>query len=40
MTFKDDNEISDWAKKPVEEIVDFGIMNGVGDDKFNPQGTG
>ena len=39
MKFTDNNEISDWAKSHVERVSDFGIMNGVGDDKFDPKGT-
>ena len=35
--FKDNNEISDWAKKHVDRVVEFGIMNGVGDNKFAPK---
>ena len=37
--FKDADEISDWAKDGIQTCLDMGIMNGVGDGLFDPQGT-
>ncbi len=37
--FADDSEISDYAKEAVYALKDLGILNGVGDNKFAPQGT-
>ena len=39
MTFKDSNKISSWAKDAVDNVTDLGLMNGVGNNEFNPQGT-
>ncbi len=37
--FADDEKISDWAKEAVYIMRNLGIVNGVGENKFNPQGT-
>ena len=39
MTFKDSNKISSWAKDAVNNVTDLGLMSGVGNNKFDPQGT-
>ncbi len=39
MTFKDDAQISNWAKTAVDRVTDLGLMSGVGDNKFDPKGT-
>lgn len=39
MNFKDENQISEWAKSHIERAVKFGIMNGNADGTFNPKGT-
>lgn len=38
IVFADDNKISVWAKIAVYECQRAGLINGVGDNKFNPQG--
>ena len=37
-TFSDANEISDYARKAVAALNGAGIINGVGDGKFDPKG--
>ena len=37
--YDDEYEISDWAKENVTMISQMGIMNGVGENKFEPDGT-
>ncbi len=37
--FADDSEISDYAKEAVYALKSLGILNGVGNNKFAPQGT-
>lgn len=37
--FKDASEISEWAKDGIQTCLDLGIMNGIGDGLFDPQGT-
>jgi len=37
-TFADENLISDWARKGVMVMQTSGIMNGVGENQFNPKG--
>lgn len=39
MQFKDSEQISYWAKDAVGRITDLGLMNGVGNNEFDPQGT-
>ena len=39
MTFTDSSEISDYALKAVNALSNAGIINGVGDGRFNPKGT-
>jgi hypothetical protein len=38
VTFFDDNEISDYAKSGVELLSSAGIINGVGENQFSPNG--
>ena len=35
----DYNEISEWARDGVNMVTNLGIMNGVGENKFDPKGT-
>ena len=37
--FADDASISDWAKKSVYFLADYGIIRGVGNNKFAPRNT-
>ena len=37
MTFKDDAKISKWAKQAVDRVTDLGLMNGVGNNLFDPK---
>lgn len=37
--FVDDEAISQWAKEDVYDIYNLGIMNGIGEEKFAPQGS-
>lgn len=37
--FADEDEISDYAKQSVESLYRSGIINGVGDNRFDPKGT-
>lgn len=37
--FKDANQISSWAKDGVQKCLDLGLMNGVGNDLFDPKGS-
>lgn len=39
IAYDDEYEISDWAKENVTMISQMGIMNGVGENKFEPDGT-
>ena len=39
LTFDDESEFSDYAKAPVSALKNAGIVNGVGDNKFNPKGN-
>ena len=36
--YEDDDTISDWAKEAVYKMLTTGIMNGVGDNRFDSQG--
>ena len=36
--FADDGDIADWAREAVGAVAAAGIMNGVGDDLFDPEG--
>jgi len=38
-SFADENEFSEYAKEPVRALNAAGIVNGVGDGKFNPKGN-
>ncbi|MBR4949248.1 MAG: leucine-rich repeat protein [Clostridia bacterium] len=38
-TFADDGSISDWAKEAVYKCAKSGLVNGVGNNKFDPQST-
>ena len=38
-TFADKNSISSWAVEAVGQMQAAGIMSGVGDNKFAPDGT-
>lgn len=38
-TFSDSDQISSWAVDGVGKVAAAGIMNGIGDNKFDPQGT-
>ncbi|MCI9086036.1 MAG: hypothetical protein HFE51_06425 [Clostridia bacterium] len=37
--FEDENEISDYAKPSVVSLYQSGIINGVGDNRFDPKGS-
>ena len=37
--FEDDDLISDYAKEGVYTLVNAGIINGIGDNKFDPKGS-
>jgi hypothetical protein len=37
--FTDENQISDYAKEAVNKLVADGILNGKGEDRFDPKGT-
>lgn len=37
--FADDSDISQWAKEDVYDIYNLGIMNGIGEEMFAPQGS-
>lgn len=37
--FADENEISDYAKTAVVSLYQSGIINGVGDNRFDPKGS-
>ncbi|MBQ2765332.1 MAG: S-layer homology domain-containing protein [Firmicutes bacterium] len=39
VSFSDQDKISSWAAKSVTIVVNKGIMNGVGNNVFDPQGT-
>ena len=36
--FEDSKDISDWAKESVQTVCNLKVMNGVGDNKFDPKG--
>lgn len=36
--YKDDKEISDWAKEAVYALTNLGVVQGNGDETFNPKG--
>ncbi len=36
--FDDEDEISDWAMSSIQTVCNLGIMQGVGDNKFDPKG--
>lgn len=36
--YKDDKEISDWAKEEIYELTNIGIVQGNADSTFNPKG--
>lgn len=37
--FSDFDTISSWARESVSYLYNFGVISGVGDNKFNPKGT-
>lgn len=37
--FDDESEISEWAMNSVQTVCNLGVMKGVGDNKFDPQGA-
>ena len=37
-TFADDSEISSWAREAVYACRDAGLISGVGENRFDPQG--
>ncbi len=37
--FSDDQEISSWAKDAVYRMRSLGVVNGVGENRFNPKGS-
>lgn len=39
ISFKDEKNISDWAKASVEEMVKLGLIKGMNDGRFVPQGN-
>lgn len=39
MKFNDSDKISKWAKDAVDNVTDLGLMKGVGNGHFDPQGT-
>jgi len=39
-TFADEAEISAWARESVNAMFEAGVLNGVGDNHFNPRGQG
>ncbi len=39
ISFADSADISDWAGSAIQVMAHFGIMNGVGDNKFAPKET-
>lgn len=38
-TYNDNGDISDWAKPFVDFVDEYDMMNGVGDNRFDPTGT-
>ena len=38
-TFDDDGSVSDWARDAVAFMSDKGIVSGMGDNCFDPQGS-
>lgn len=39
LSYADSGMIADWAEADVQLMTHLGVMNGVGENKFNPQGT-
>lgn len=39
VSFSDSAEISEWAKEAVVLVVNAGVMNGVGNNRFDPKGS-
>ena len=39
VTFADEVTVSDYASAPIHKLYEAGLINGVGDNKFNPLGT-
>lgn len=39
LPYADNGKIADWAKTDVQLMTHLGIMNGVGENKFDPQGS-
>ncbi|MBS4881318.1 MAG: S-layer homology domain-containing protein [Firmicutes bacterium] len=39
LSYADNGKIADWAKTDVQLMTHLGIMNGVGENKFDPQGS-
>ncbi len=37
INFADENDASEYAKKPIRILADNGIINGIGDDRFAPK---
>lgn len=35
--FSDDDKISNWAKSSLEKMYSYGLINGVGNNMFEPQ---
>ena len=38
LAYADKNDIADWAKEDVALITHLGVMNGIGENKFDPKG--
>lgn len=38
MKFNDSDKISKWAEEAVDNVTNLGLMNGVGNKKFDPKG--
>lgn len=39
LSYADTAQIASWAKEDVQLMTHLGIMNGVGEDRFDPQGS-
>ena len=39
LAYADKNDIADWAKEDVALITHLGVMNGIGENKFDPKGV-
>ncbi len=37
--FNDSDKISNWAKSSVDKMYSYGLINGVGNNMFEPQRT-